>query len=218
MQDPAPIFFAVEQDDKVVPGDFPRLDQSQDFKQLVQGSEAAREGDDRPGPRDQPELSHEKIMEGESQLGGDEPVRLLLVGQGDVHAHGLAPGPRRAAVRRLHDARPRARADDEILAFGAQRDGPAGQVVSQAFGVDVIAVERRCGVRLVDPGGAEEEDGGVDLQLLESGQGLQVFAQDPDRPGFGRSQEFRVFIGDGGGRGIVHGTSHQLRHSSPTAF
>ena len=64
----------------------------EDFKQLVHGAEAAGKDDQGLRKIGEPKLAHEEVVELEVQRRGDVGIRILLEGQMNIQADGLAAG------------------------------------------------------------------------------------------------------------------------------
>src|SRR5262249_26272005 len=143
--------------------------------------------------------------------------------QTDVEADRFAAALARAAIRRFHDPRPAARCDDETVVLGLQRQRPRRQhprelarflVVARPLerlaalpqlalivlvGVAHAARPQRLQRALrafaaVDARRSEEDDGVLNLLILEAPQRLEVLRQDADRPGLGALEELQVQI------------------------
>src|SRR5690606_20490852 len=119
----------------------------------------------------EPELAGEEVVELEAQLGRDEGVRPLLVGQADVEADGAAARLAGTAVRRLHDAAATARADHEPARVARQCERPLRDPARELPRVVVVAPERPV---LAQPGRAEEDDRVVNPLAPERPEGPQV--------------------------------------------
>ncbi len=128
-----PVLAAV-QDDQQLLRQLAGLRQRQDLEQLVERAEAARKDHQRLGQVGEPELPHEEVVELEVQLVGDVAVGALLERQPDVQPDRLAARLVRAAVGRLHDARPAARGDHEAVVLRLERHAPRRQLPAPARG------------------------------------------------------------------------------------
>src|SRR6516162_2363921 len=105
--------FAAEEHDWHALARLARLYQGQDFKQLVECAEAAREQDNRLSQVNEPKLPHEEVMKVEMQFPADIGVVEFFGrdrdGQPDIEPLSLGS----AAIGRRHDAGTAAGADDE---------------------------------------------------------------------------------------------------------
>src|SRR5690625_1808319 len=88
------------------------LHQRQQFEEFIEGAETARHDDYRLGHIGEPVFPHEEVVEFEGQLGADVAVLEFFGGNGDGEADRASTSLVRAAVRRLHDARPATGADN----------------------------------------------------------------------------------------------------------
>ena len=119
--------FGAEEHDRHALARLVRLDERQDFEQLVERAKTARKQDDRLGEVDEPELPHEKVMKIEVEFPADVRVVEFFVGdrdgQPDIEPLRLAG----AAIGRLHDAGTAAGADDEATLLAVERLRPGRQ-------------------------------------------------------------------------------------------
>ena len=197
MNEFAPILFSVENKNEFLFGYFARLQQSDDFKEFVEGPVSSWEGDDGLGLVSEAEFPHEKIMEDEREVGRYIRIGILGLRKGNIHSDSLSSGPGGAAIGGLHDSGARPRRDDKILPLRLfNRDRPFGQKIGQFFGFPIIAVKRRVGVGGIRLGRTEEEDGAVDFGLFEASHRTQIFAQNPQRPTFQRLEKFGISEGN----------------------
>ena len=183
------------------------LHQRQDLEHLIESSESAGEDDQGLGQVCKPELAHEEIVELEVEAFGDVPIRSLLEGQSDVESDGLATGFGRSSIRRLHDAGAATRGDDEAVVLRGERLRPLGDQTREfprllvitgpldgfaatgqvrvTLGADPGAksaletLERFFGaLTAVDARGPEEDDGVLDVLLLETTERLEILSED----------------------------------------
>src|SRR5215469_3734641 len=110
--DVTPVFVAVKDDRNTFPH-LASLDKRQDFKELIERAEAAREQHDRLCKIDEPEFSHEEVVEMDMQFTADIGIVEFLLGDRDRQADVMALGFRRAAISGLHDAWPAAGANNK---------------------------------------------------------------------------------------------------------
>jgi hypothetical protein len=93
--------------------DLARLDQRERLGQLVEGPEAARHDDKAERVLEEQHLAHEEVVAGDDPI--EVRVDVLLERQLDIAASGAATDVLRAAVGRLHDARPATRHHGEAV-------------------------------------------------------------------------------------------------------
>src|SRR5690606_30437345 len=99
-----PVISAVEDDgDRTL--DFLSLNQCQDFKKFIQGTESAREGNQCPCGIDQPELADKEVVKLEREIWINVGVWVLFERQTDIKTDGVHACFFSAAVAGLHDAR-----------------------------------------------------------------------------------------------------------------
>ena len=115
------------------------LSESQDFKQLVQGTEPAGEDHQCLCQVRKPELAHEEVVELEVKRRCNVGVRILLEREPDVQANGLRTGLSGAAVCGLHDAGPAPGSNNESPPPRGNGRGPLAEQECHAPGVFVIA-------------------------------------------------------------------------------
>jgi hypothetical protein len=217
---PPPVRLADEHDRNGL--DLAGLHQGQGLEQLVEGAEAARKDDQRPGPQQEVQLAQGEVVEAEAEVRRDVGIGILLVGQVDVEADGLGSHVVRSAVGGLHDPRPAAGRDDDAGILRA-RSGAAHQptelashVVVAALGEDPLGSrqppgDRRVvagprsgaqlldgsarGRRLADSRAAEDHDRMVDPVLLEQPLGLEVVQLQPNAARVVAAEEVDVEVG-----------------------
>ena len=126
---PVPII-AAEQQDRQRPH-LAGLDQGQQLEHFVERAEAAREDSDCARAQQEVHLAKREIVELEAQVRGHIGVGHLLVRKHDIEPDRFGADVGRAAVRRLHDRRAAARADDEMalaLLVAAAAAGEPGKL------------------------------------------------------------------------------------------
>ena len=145
--------------------DLAGLDQGRGLEHLVEGAEAAGQGDEGVGVLDQHHLADEEVAELDE--GVEVGVGALLVRQLDVAADRAAAGVPRAAVGRLHDPR---------AAAGHHREAVLGQPPADLAGQPVVAVV------LAEARRAEDGDAGADeMKLAKAVEELPRDAQNADQ-------------------------------------
>ena len=169
-------------------------------------------------------------MELEAQARRDVRVGQLLERQHDVEADRYRAGVGRAAVGRLHDRRPAARASDELLAGAVGRHGRrqpgevAGDRVVVRLGGEALGDPRRLArCRRRDQcrgvlGGrnarrAVEHEGRRDPRFGQRQLGLEQFELEAHRPQVVAQQEIGVLEREAVGRVLgLRGRRPGLRH------
>src|SRR5271170_5169904 len=118
VEDLVPVFAAVNEDD-VLLGEFPCLEEREHFPKLVHSAKTAGENDQGFGDLREPELAHEEVVKIKAELRADVSVRELLVGQLDGETDRFATGFDGAAIGGLHDTGPAAGTNYEAARPGA---------------------------------------------------------------------------------------------------
>ncbi len=138
VQNLIPIFSTVDKDD-VVLGQLVRLHEREHFHELVEGAKAAGENDESFGDLREPKLTHEEVMEIETELGTDIGVGELFVGKLDGKADGFAARFGGAAIGGFHDAGTTAGANYEATRAWTQCHGPGSDSARELTGFFVVA-------------------------------------------------------------------------------
>src|SRR5687767_5980691 len=140
--------------------DLPGLNQREGLEQLIQGTEAAGEDDERHRVLDEHRLPHEEVAEVDEAV--DVGVGTLLEGKLDIAADGLALSLAGALVRGLHDAGAGA---------GDDREARLGKELRRFLRGTVLRIIR------TSAGRSEDRD-----SLLHRGEGVEALdelAHDP---------------------------------------
>src|ERR1700691_5394780 len=203
VHDAVPVFTAVNYD-KDFFCEFVGLGEGENFEEFVDSAEAAGKNHQGFSEIGEPKLAHEEIMEFEIERWSDVGVRILLEGQIDVKADTFASGFVSAEVGGFHDAGASAGGDDEAAAASGNLNGPLGEQEGEAAGVFVVAGHLNGGkgalkflllvggrgfgvsffgeaqvfaggVGALEAGGAEKNDGVLNLLAAKACEGFLIF-------------------------------------------
>ncbi len=197
-------------------------------EKFVDGAEASGKNHESFGEIGEPEFAHEEIVELEVERGGDVRIGILLEGQIDVEADGFASGFVSAEVGGFHDAGATAGSDDEAATAGGNLGGPLGEEKGEAAGVFVVAGHvdggaggfeiclvlggggfgfvffdgsevPLCGCASLKAGGAEEDDGVLNLLAAKAGERFLILSEYAQDASVGTAEEGFVLVGQGRG-------------------
>jgi len=232
VHDAMPVFAAVNDDENFL-GEFISLGKGEDFEKFVDRAEAAGKNHQRFGKIREPEFAHEEIMEFEVERGSDVGVWILFERQIDIEPDALSSSFVGAEVGGFHNAGASAGGDDETAAAGGNLNGPFGEQKSEAARVLVVAghvdggagalqiifVLSRgkfgfvffrggqilfCGVASLKAGGAEKDDGILDLLAAKARERFLVFREDTEYAAVGAVEERFVLVGQMSGFELIN--------------